>query len=176
MQKHWLNLIPLSIPYPLNEIVEFFSQKGFDISLCRYLTNTISYEIALAIYLGFKEIQVWGVDMSMGTEYEAQRPSCEFWAGVAAGMGIKFLVPAQADLLKTRFLYGFEEKLQDTWAEKMEKMRVDIKLKRMKLEQQKIEAESAIAQYKGGEQVISEIRKMWSNLGDDILFQKRGTI
>lgn len=176
MQRHWLNLIPMSIPYPLNEIINFFSEKGIDINLCRYLTNTISYEIALAIFLGFKEIQVWGVDMSMGSEYEGQRPSCEFWAGVAAGMGIKFLVPSQADLLKTRFLYGFEEKIQDSWNEKVEKIRVDIKMKRLKLEQEAKQAEAAIAQYKGGEQVINEIRKMWSNFSDDIMFQKRGTL
>lgn len=176
MQKHWPNVIPLSIPYPINDVVNFFAGKGLDISLCRYLTNTISYEIVLAIYLGFQEIQIWGVDMSVGSEYENQRPSCEYWAGVASGMGIKVFVPAQADLLKTRFMYGFEEKQQDVFHDKMEKIRVDLKVKRLKLEQELRAADAAIAQYKGGEQVLEDIRKLWANLGDDLLFQKRGTL
>jgi hypothetical protein len=175
MQKHWLNLVPMSVPYPIQEIIQFFTEKGFPIDQCRYLTNTISYEIVLAIYLGFKEIHVWGVDMSMGTEWANQRPSCEYWLGVAAGMGIKVFVPSEGDILKTRFMYGFEEKQQDIWSSKMEKLRVDMKVKRMKLEQKRFEDERAIQQYIGGEQTLGEIKKIWTNLQDDLLFQPRGT-
>jgi|WetSurMetagenome_2_1015567.scaffolds.fasta_scaffold00567_33 hypothetical protein len=176
MQKHWINLIPLSVPYPINEVIQFFSEKGITLDICRYITNTISYEIALAIYLGFKEIQVYGVDMAVGTEYENQRPSCEFWLGVAAGLGIKIVIPSQADLLKCRFMYGFEERLQDVWNEKCEKIRIDLKQKRIKLEQRITEDSRAVQQYVGGEHVLSEIRKIWGNLNDDLLFQQRGTL
>ena len=174
MQKHWPELIPNSVPYPLVDMINWFVNKGFAIDICRYLTNTISYEIALAIYLGFKEIQVWGVDMAVGTEYEHQRPSCEFWLGVAQGMGITVFIPPQADLLKTRFLYGFEEKQQDIFREKVEKARVDLKLKRMKLQHQHDRDAETIQQYIGGEGVASEILKIWSNLADDLMFTKRG--
>ena len=175
MQKHWPNLIPLSVPYPIQEIIQWFQAKGLPLDQCRNLTNTISYEIVLAMYLGFKEIQVWGVDMSMGTEWANQRPSCEYWLGVAAGMGIKVVIPSQADLLKTRFMYGFEEKQQDIWAEKMEKIRVDTKVKRMKLEQKHYEDEKAIQQHIGCEQALNEINKIWTNLQDDLIFQIRGS-
>jgi hypothetical protein len=175
MQKHWPNLIPLSVPYPIQEIIQWFQAKGFPLDQCRYLTNTISYEIVLAMYLGFKEIQVWGVDMSMGTEWANQRPSCEYWLGVAAGMGIKVVIPSQADLLKTRFMYGFEEKQQDIWAEKMEKIRVDTKVKRMKLEQKHYEDEKTIQQHIGCEHALNEINKIWTNLQDDLMFQIRGS-
>lgn len=175
MQKHWVNLISMSVPYPLDDIVKFFTEKGFSIELCRYLTNTISYEIVLAIYLGFKEIQIWGVDMSAGTEYAGQRPSCEFWLGVAKGMGINVFIPQQADLLKTRFLYGFEEKQQDAWRDKLEKIRTDMKVKRMQLEQRNQQDQQAIQQYIGGEHVLSEVQKIWANFGDDILYMKRGS-
>ena len=52
MQKHWSNLVPLSIPYPLNDIIHFFANHPtvkIDLPQCRYLTNTITYEIVLAI-------------------------------------------------------------------------------------------------------------------------------
>ena len=176
MQKHWPELIPMSIPYPLAEIVQFFSEKGFSTDVCRYLTNSITYEIVLAIYLGFKSIHVYGVDMQMGTEYAQQRPSCEFWLGVAAGMGIDVYIPPQADLLKTRFLYGFEEKQQNDFREKTEKLRKDLKTKRIQLEQSVAQNTKAIEQYIGGEQVLMEVQRMWSNLDDDLLFSKRGTI
>lgn len=176
MQKHWPNLIPMSIPYPLEEVINFFLDLGLPLYQCRYLTNTISYEIALAIMLGFKEIQVYGVDMAVGTEYEHQRPSCEFWMGLATGLGIKIVIPDQNDLLKTRFMYGFEEKQQDQWNAKLEKIRVDMKKKRLALEQQASANNQAIQQYIGGEQVVKEVQKVWANLGDDLLIVKRGTI
>ena len=175
MQKHWLNLIPYSIPYPLDDVVKFFAEKGLPVESCRYITNTIAYEIMLAIYLGFEEIQVWGVDMSIGTEYEHQKACCEFWLGVALGMGIKTYLPSQADLLKTRFLYGFEEKQSAAWNEKVEKARVDMKLKRLQLEAQQKETEKVIEQYRGGEKAMEEVKVIWANLADDLLYYKRGS-
>lgn len=175
MQKHWPGLIPLSISYPLDDVVNFFLTKGLDNNICRYLTNTITYEIVLAIYLGFKEIQVWGVDMSIGTEWGGQRPSCEFWLGMAAGLGIKVYIPPQADLLKTRFLYGFEERQQDVWDEKLEKIRVDMKVKRLQIEQRHAQDTQAIQQHIGAEGAIDEIKKIWSNHMDNLLYMKRGS-
>ncbi len=75
----------------------------------RYFTNTVSWMIALATALRPKEIAVYGVDMAQTPEYRAQRPSCEFYLGIAAGAGIAITVPAQSDLLKSAGLYGFEE-------------------------------------------------------------------
>ena len=178
MQKHWPELVPMSVPYPLHEIIAFFNEKiGLDLSLCRYLTNTITYEIVLAIYLGFKQIEVWGVDMSLGDEYEAQRPSCEFWMGIAAGMGIKVFVPSQADLLKCRFMYGFEEQLQDIWREKVENVRVTTKLKRLQAERQRDELNERVLQLRGAEQTVEEINKIWRNeIDDNLVVQRRGTL
>lgn len=174
-QKHWPTLLPLSIPYPLDDIVAFFASRGLGTDLCRYLTNTIAYEIVLAIYLGFSEIEVWGVDLAVGTEYEHQRPSCEFWLGVAAGMGIRIHVPAEADLLKTRFLYGFEEKQQDLFTAKVEKIRQDMKQRRLQAQARHAEDGNLIQQSIGGEHVLADIQKIWANLSDDLRYQKRGT-
>lgn len=340
MQKHWPHLVPLSIPYPLDYVIKFFADKGFALDVCRYLTNTITYEIILAIYLGFTDIQVWGVDMAVGclapetrvltsdlrwvasgdievgdelmafdeeardtktrrwrtakvtanpeikrpcyrvtledgteivasakhgwlthgenmnrwkttdqlitrhhrtgrptkivklletwqpdtsweapnvigmlqaknnvavigcefigdqavmgletdaktyiaegfashnSEYEAQRPSCEFWLGVAQGLGIHVHIPPAADLLKTRFLYGFEEKQQDVFREKLEKIRRDMKMKRIQLENKHAQEAQIIQQSIGGEQVLGEVQRIWANLADDLAYQKRGS-
>jgi hypothetical protein len=96
--------LPNEEPFPLHEVIRPFP---------RYFNNTISYLIALAIVMGFKEIHVYGVDMAtdslMNAEYSHQRPSCEFFLGVAMGMGIRVEIPSGSDLLKTTHLYGFEE-------------------------------------------------------------------
>jgi hypothetical protein len=120
MQKRWEE-IPTSVEYPIAEVLSKFG---------KYFTNTISYEIALAIMLGAKEIGIWGVDMAVGTgqpnvlnpaggEYSVQKPSCEWLVGYAMGLGIKVTIPDTSDLLKTRFLYAFEEKERDAWTKKM---------------------------------------------------------
>jgi hypothetical protein len=100
MQKKVVE-IPYSIEYPLKEIIDLFGD---------YLTNTISYEIALAIYMGYEEIHLYGVNMALSEEYMNQRPSCEYYIGIAKGMGIKIHIPKESSLLKTNFLYGYDDK------------------------------------------------------------------
>ena len=108
MQKHW-DIVPTSVEYPVQKMLKEFGT---------YFTNTISWELALAISEGFEEIHVYGVDMAVDSEYHHQRPSCEYFLGIAMGRGIKVHIPDQADLLKTRFLYGFQEPEELAWKRK----------------------------------------------------------
>jgi hypothetical protein len=177
MQQFWPDIVPNSVPYPMADMMKFYMEPNerkpwsMDLSQARYLTNTISLEIALAIYEGFKEIQIWGVDMAVGTEYAQQRPSCEFWAGVARGMGINVYIPSEADLLKTRFIYGFEEPLQNEFSKKMKKLKKDMNAKFGNTQQQFLGAQKTMEQYIGAMHAIGEIEKIWSNLGDQITVQ-----
>lgn len=62
--------IPMAIPFPYDELTKYFG---------RYFTNSISWEIALAIYetvkaremglKGFSDIFIFGVDMATNEEY-----------------------------------------------------------------------------------------------------------
>jgi hypothetical protein len=173
MQTHWVDIVPLSVQYPLQDVLNFFMLPNerkpwtMDETQARYLTNTISLEIALAIYEGFKEIQVWGVDMQAGTEYEHQKPSCEFWAGVALGMGIKFSIPDEAHLLKTKFIYGFEEPLQNKWTKMMKKTQADLEHKMMHTQQQVEQLRMTLEQYRGAIHMGQEVNRMWTNLNDN---------
>ena len=99
MQEHFED-IPMSFPYPKRAILDRFGS---------YFTNTISWEVALAIHLGFKEIRIYGVNMANDVEYASQRPSCEYYIGMARGLGIEVYVPPESDLLKCLYLYGFED-------------------------------------------------------------------
>jgi len=99
--------IPRGIPYPREAIIAKYGS---------YFTNTVSWMIALAIDMRPKQIGVWGVDMATTDEYAAQRPSCEYFLGVAAGRGIKVFTPPQCDLLKCAGLYGFDTRQSDMFA------------------------------------------------------------
>ena len=109
MEQHYDD-VPMSVRYPFEEINDWISE--IDPSGRDYFTNSVSFMIALAIYEGFDVIHLYGVDMAVGSEYEQQRPSCEFWLGVAKGLGIKLYIPDQSDLLKTLAVYGRSKKLE----------------------------------------------------------------
>ncbi len=98
---------PMSIRYPLKQIKEWMSDM--DRQGDNYFTNTVTYMIALALYEGFDRVHLYGVDMAVGSEFEGQRPSCEFWLGIAKGLGIELYIPDQSDLLKCLERYGMNQ-------------------------------------------------------------------
>jgi hypothetical protein len=106
--------LPDCIPYPRAAVKDYFAPFW-------YFTNSISWEIALAIMslcperggraVDGAELGIWGVDMMQGglaegAEYGWQRPSCEWLVGVAQGAGIKVTVPSESDLMKAAYQYG----------------------------------------------------------------------
>lgn len=109
-QQHWEDY-PTSIAYPRDEVkkmvnenfIEDDKHSGFS-----DYSNQISWMIALAIYLGYKEISVYGVDMAQTSEYAFQRASCQFFIALAAGKGIKLKIPRSCELLKCGADYGFQ--------------------------------------------------------------------
>jgi hypothetical protein len=91
--------------YPLDKIIEFF---GVD-----YFSSTVDFAIALAIYEGFTEIDMYGVNMQNETEYAYQKAGADFWVGQALGRGIKVQIFGKfTSLLKTRdgLIYGYGTK------------------------------------------------------------------
>jgi hypothetical protein len=88
--------------YPLHEIIEEF---GSD-----YFANSVSYAIALAIYKGYDEIELFGVNQSTGKEYIFEKGGVEYWIGFAKGKGIKVTVKGDASILlltNDKKMYGF---------------------------------------------------------------------
>lgn len=148
-------LVPNAVQYPLSEIV---AQFGI------YFTNTISYEIALAIMEGFSEIRVYGVDMAVDTEWYHQRPSCEYFLGYAVGRGIKLWLPDAADLLKNRFLYGFQEQMALPYEEKLNQVKKTMHKKREMAIQEKMFKQKQEDQYTGAIMALDETYKIWKNV------------
>jgi hypothetical protein len=109
------------VQYPLGAVLETFGRfRGG-----RYLTNTVSLMVALALHEHVQgqtvsDIGLWGVDMAQQglasgghagwftSEYARQRPSVEYWIGIAEGLGITVTIPEQSDILKTACIYGYQ--------------------------------------------------------------------
>ena len=149
-------LVPNAVLYPLADIRRLYGG---------YWTNTVSYMIALAIMEGhFEEIHIYGVDMAVNTEYHHQRPSCEFFLGIAAGKGIKLYLPDECDLLKTRFLYGFEEPKENKWNKKVKNMIASMRTRQATAMQRAKFHQKQSEQYIGAISAAEEIKKIWENL------------
>lgn len=109
------------VTYPREQMVERFGN---------YFTNTVSWQMALAISMleGFEgaELAIYGVNMSVGVEYESQKPSVEYFIGLARGMNIPVHIPVGSDLLKAAVLYGAED----------DEMAVRLRIRRQELQDQ----------------------------------------
>lgn len=127
--------IDTAVPYPREMAASMFEP---------YFTNTISYLIALAIMMGFEEIHMYGVDMAQDSilhqEYSHQRPSCEYFLGIAQGAGIKVVLPPGTDLLQASHWYGFDD---DKFQHKLQKrfMEVASRKEAIRGEMQKVAAQ-----------------------------------
>ena len=102
---------PNSIAYPREEIKAYFNHNFIVDEVGSPYTewsNSISWMVALAIFEGYEEIWITGVDMAQQQEYAWQRSSCSFFIGFAAGKGIKVLIPRTSELCKFPQDYGFE--------------------------------------------------------------------
>ncbi len=134
MQKQ-VDEIPASVEYPLDMIRDLYGD---------YLTNSISYMVALAISHQPHTIGIWGVDMAQDntkreqSEYAHQRPSCEYFVGIARGLGIEVIIAPESDLLKTAHVYGFGVSETSAWDQKLTARRNELE-QRIKIIQSEIQ-------------------------------------
>lgn len=91
--------VPNSVAFPLKDACDAFGM---------YFTSTMSYEMALAILMDYKRIELYGIEMSADSEYIYQKASMEYMIGVARGRGIDVYMPPQCSLLRGA-LYAYED-------------------------------------------------------------------
>ena len=104
--------------------------------------------------------------MAVGVEYTAQRPSVEYFMGIAAGRGIKLYVTPASDLMKTRFIYAYEDEQQDAFTQKIKNMLQHMQERQNAIANQRQALHDQFNQYAGAQGATMEIMKIWSNLKD----------
>ena len=157
--------IPTSIRFPIEKMTEEFGvqRTGHENPDHKdgYWTNSISMMIALAVYEKFKVIEIYGVDMAVDSEYHYQRPSCEYYIGIAKGRGIDVRLPAESDLLKTRFTYGFENDKIDAWKKKIEWTIKSMTQRKIESDRVIRNQQSVSDKYEGAISAVQEMDKTW---------------
>jgi hypothetical protein len=112
-------LVPLSEAYPVEEIAREVGDE---------FTSSIAYMMAYGIYLGYKEVHLYGVNMAHQSEYAHQRGGVKYFAAIAKERGIRFTAPDESQLAGCRQRYGYDD--FDTVAgiiqRRMESLRADI--------------------------------------------------
>ena len=96
--------VPNSVKYPLDDILAMHPRK--------YLRSSPAMAIALAIYLGYTDIALYGNELSSNTEYHYQAPNYAYWIGFADG---KPEVTLDLQCWLSEFnqpIYGYEGELQ----------------------------------------------------------------
>lgn len=106
------DLVPSGVKYPFEEVCEellpgLIRKIGAEELKMVYFTSTAAFMLALAIYEGFDEIHLVGIDADSDTEYSYQKPGIEFWIGVALGRGIRVIIQEECNLC-TAPIYGYE--------------------------------------------------------------------
>lgn len=143
---------PASVPFPKRQVIETFG---------RYFTNSISWMIAHAIMENAEEIHIYGVDMAQTSEYGSQRPSCEYFLGLAVGLGIKVYVPPTSDLLKVTAMYGLEDD-SAFYAKAVEREAV-LAAKMQELQQQLNNGQLQLASFQGALETTRYFKSVWTN-------------
>jgi hypothetical protein len=86
--------VPGCIRLPIKNMIKEFCIDGIP-----YFTSTFSHMIALAFWLKFTDISIYGFEMESDTEYAHQRACAEYWIGYGRALGIKIEAPG-ANILK----------------------------------------------------------------------------
>lgn len=95
-----LQWVPRAMLYPKDKVLAALPAS--------FLTSSIAWMMALAIYLHPDEIGLYGVNAAGPDEYSQQHPSICWLIGLAQGRGIRVTIPPESDVLKAGFLYGYE--------------------------------------------------------------------
>lgn len=179
--------VPMSVRWPKEKIMQLL---GTD-----YFTNSISWEIALPIYetllarlngkCGFTDIYIFGVDMAQSdeidSEYAEQRPSCEFFVGIAWGLGLlgklglighyplRVHIPNKSDLLKTLWLYPYED--HSPFRTKLEARRQELRNRANILAAQEQQSHDARMQIVGAIEDIHYTKQCWDSSINEVKAQ-----
>ena len=95
--------VPNSVKYPLEDVLSLVPYH--------YLRSSVAEALALAIHLGYREIWLYGSELSSNTEYAYQATNYAFWIGFAHGRGIDLHLECwQSEFNQP--LYGYEGETQ----------------------------------------------------------------
>lgn len=109
---------PSAHAFPLAEVLAFWARfwpfrvdtKGVVTPGKDYESSTPALMLMWAVWAGYTEIHIYGIHLATEWEYVSQRPNLEMLIGIAAGLGVKIILPTTAPICQGKFRYAYEPK------------------------------------------------------------------
>jgi hypothetical protein len=113
-RKDW----PTSVTFPKDAVLAYWAtfwpwrvdRQGTVSPGKDYEVSTPAWMYMWAVMEGYTEIHIYGVHLATEWEYLQQRPNLEFLIGVAAGLGVKTVLPSVVPICQAKFQYAYEPK------------------------------------------------------------------
>lgn len=149
--------VPNSRRYPLEGVLGLIPY--------RYLRSSIAEALGLAIYLGYQDIDLYGINLVSNTEYGYQATNMAFWIGFAHGRGINLTLKCWLDEFNQR-LYGFEGEVcidQAYFEKRMQEIDPDVRATGLAFTRLKEKIETAI--FAGKTQEVADLSVELESVG-----------
>ena len=145
--------IPGCVPFPYKELLAKHGPYHF--------SSSIAWMLAMAIEQKPKAIGLFGIDMSAGSEWAYQRPSCQHFVGLAKAAGIDIVLPPESDLMRHSTIYGYGEHNQRHV--KLRERLAELENNKQALSQQINTATVGLHQITGAIDQLNYILELWSD-------------
>jgi hypothetical protein len=86
-----------------------FPKAEIEAKFGRTFASSPAWMIAHALLEGVTELHIYGIHLATEWEYQKQKPNMTFLLGLAAGLGVRVVLPKGCPLLAESHQYGFEE-------------------------------------------------------------------
>lgn len=103
---------PALVEYPVQDVLRYLGGPP-------YLNNSVAYAIAYAMYIGVKELFIFGADFTYQDNHisESGRGCCEYIMGIGVARGFKVAIPDSSTMMDAnkpmeRKLYGYVDPMQ----------------------------------------------------------------
>lgn len=86
-----------------------FPKDAIEAKFGKHFASSPAWMIGLALLEGVTELHIYGIHLATEWEYVKQKPNMTFLLGLAAGLGVKVVLPKGCPLLAESHQYAFEE-------------------------------------------------------------------
>lgn len=126
-----------------------------------FFTSTFAWAFAFALTKQAKTIALYGIDMSVNSEYAYQRPALQHFIWLAAQSNVEVIAPDESDILQPPPLYGFSD--ATPMGRKLAVRERELQTRVNKMRSQVEELQRNIAFLDGALEDVDYTRKTWMN-------------
>lgn len=126
-----------------------------------FFTSTFAWAFAFALTKQVKTIALYGIDMSVNSEYAYQRPALQHFIWLAAQSNVEVIAPDESDILQPPPLYGFSD--ATPMGRKLAVRERELQTRVDKMRSQVEELQRNIAFLDGALEDVDYTRKTWMN-------------